>query len=236
MENNLDTTQLQKSLNYEFNNIALLENALCHSSYVNEHPNDNLKDNECLEFLGDAVLNLIVGHLLMDKYPHLNEGDLSRMRANLVNEQQLAKIAGSINLGVFVQLGRGEIQTKGREKNSILSDTLEAVIAAIYLDGGFEKAFEIIKKQFTVYINDNLVPSLIQDSKSLLQEFSQIKYKVMPGYKVINENGPDHDKTFEVKVTIPNIASIGIGKSKKSAEQDAARIALESLKKDNLIK
>ncbi len=230
MENTSNTSKLQENLNYKFKNISLLENALCHSSYVNEQADENLNNNECLEFLGDAVLNLIIGHLLMEKYPDLNEGDLSRMRANLVNEQQLAKIAKLIDLGTFVQLGKGEIQTNGREKNSILSDTMEAVIAAIYKDGGFNTAFEITKNQFIEYINEDLAPAVIQDSKSLLQEFSQVKYKTMPSYKVINENGPDHDKTFEVELSIPDLVAIGVGKSKKSAEQDAAKNALESLK------
>lgn len=229
MENIDDFSKLEKNIGYKFKDKEKLKTALCHSSYVNEHARKKIKDNETMEFLGDAVLNLIIGHTLMNKYPELKEGDLSRMRANLVNETQLAFIARKIELGKFIQLGKGEIQTMGREKNSILSDALEALIAAIYLDAGFDVAYKFTDEKFSDLINEGHNPSF-HDAKSLLQEYAQIKYKKMPTYKVVEEFGPDHDKTFVVKLEIETLISEGTGKSKKAAEQEAAKNALESLK------
>ncbi|MGD8883539.1 MAG: ribonuclease III domain-containing protein, partial [Desulfobacterales bacterium] len=138
-----DHFEIENKLEYEFRSKELLDEALRHSSFVNEQPDADLRDNERFEFLGDAVLNLIVGHILMERYPNLKEGDLSRIRANLVNESQLAIIARAIDLGAFIRLGKGEIQTHGSEKNSILAGAFEALIAAVYLDGGFKVAFKI---------------------------------------------------------------------------------------------
>ncbi len=228
MKNITNFKELEKNINYTFKDKQKLTVALCHSSYVNENTDKKMQDNETFEFLGDAVLNLIVGHILMDKYPILKEGDLSRMRANLVCETQLAAIARTIDLGKYIQLGKGEIQTNGREKNSILSDTLEALIAGIYLDAGFDAAFSFTDDNFSILLDPGHTPSF-QDPKSLLQEYSQIKYKKMPTYKVVDELGPDHNKTFKVKLEIETLVSVGIGKSKKAAEQDAAKNALESL-------
>ena len=140
-----DLHEIEEKLCYHFTSIDLLEEALRHSSYVNEQIDTDLRDNERLEFLGDAVLNLVIGHILMQRNPDLKEGDLSRIRANLVNEAQLARIARWVDLGSFIMLGKGEIQTQGREKNSILADTFEALLAAVYLDGGFDAAFKIIE-------------------------------------------------------------------------------------------
>ena len=221
--------EFMKNLLYEFNNKNLLYEALSHSSFVNEQALTDMKDNERLEFLGDAVINLIIGHVLMKQYPDLKEGDLSRMRANLVNESRLAAIANTIDLGPYIQLGRGEIQTKGREKKSILADTLEAVIAAVYLDGGFDAAFKIIECHFKAHLSSIAAPTANLDYKSKVQEIVQGTQKVIPAYKVIHESGPDHDKTFCVQLTISEIQTEGIGKSKKLAEQDAARKALEIL-------
>jgi ribonuclease III len=199
---------------------------------VNEQPDSGLRDNERFEFLGDAVLNLIVGHILMERYPNLNEGDLSRIRANLVNESQLAIIARSIDLGTSIRLGKGEIQTQGREKNSILAGAFEALLAAIYLDGGFKVAFKIIERNFVPYLDS--VNSAIDsyDYKSRLQEWAQEEQGAMPYYRVVREEGPDHDKTFWILVKVFDVESEGKGKSKKTAEQDAARNALEKLTKD----
>ncbi len=222
-------SEFEKTIRYTFNDMFTLDLALRHSSYVNEQQGANLEDNERLEFLGDAVLNLVIGDILMNQFPILREGDLSRMRSGLVNETQLAQIARKINLGTVIKLGKGEEQTHGREKNSILSDVFEAVIAAVYIDGGFEAAFNVIDRLFASRIKHSDNPSLNLDHKSRLQEISQIRFKIMPKYRVVNESGPDHDKTFNIQLTIQNITVHGSGKSKKTAEQNAAGKALMEL-------
>jgi ribonuclease-3 len=225
-----DLSIFEQKILYKFNEINILEEALSHSSFVNEQDDANIKDNERFEFLGDAVLNLVVGHILMQRYPDLNEGDLSRMRAGLVNESQLATIARAIDLGSFVRLGRGEIQTNGCEKNSILADTFEAVIAAVYIDGGFDEAFKMIKNHFSDLLNSIGASLDNHDYKSRIQELVQESHKIIPQYRVLNESGPDHDKTFNVQLDVREVRTEGTGKSKKMAEQDAARKALEILK------
>lgn len=224
--------ELEQNLGYTFKSKSFLDNSLRHSSFVNEQSHIEFQDNERLEFLGDAVLSLIVGHILMIRYPEIKEGDLSRMRAGLVNESCLAAIARNIELGKYIHLGKGENQTNGRRKNSILADTFEALIAAVYLDGGFDAAFKIVENHFSDSLFSISTPMAISDYKSELQEFVQEKHKITPVYKVINEKGPDHDKTFEVKIDICDICATGTGKSKKMAEQDAAKNALEILQKD----
>ena len=228
-----DPSGIERRLEYEFKDKDLLQEALRHSSYVNEIADSDLRDNERLEFLGDAVLNLIVSHILMRCYPDLKEGELSRNRANLVNEFRLAKTARSINLGAYISLGKGEMQTQGREKNSILADTFEALTAGIYLDGGFEAAYEIIEKKFQPLIDqlDAFAPNY--DYKSRLQERVQVGRGAIPDYRIVREEGPDHDKTFWVTLKVFDIESQGHGKSKKAAEQDAARKALELLEKES---
>ena len=228
-----DPSGIEKYLQYEFSNNELLHEALRHSSYVNELAQQNLQDNERLEFLGDAVLNLIVGHILMRRYPDVKEGELSRRRANLVNESQLAKMARSFELGKYIQLGKGEIQTHGREKNSILADTFEALVAAVYLDGGFDAAFRFIETNFLPLIEhlDSTINNY--DYKSQLQEMVQVGHSTMPAYKIIREDGPDHDKTFWVELKVLDIETQGTGKNKKTAEQEAARKALEILKEES---
>lgn len=229
-----DLSQLEENLNYRFTDRSFLSTALRHSSYVNEQVDTTLEDNERLEFLGDAVLNLVIGDALMHTFPGVSEGNLSRMRSNLVNETQLAEIARQISLGPFIRLGKGESQTNGREKNSILSDVLEAVIAAVYLDGGFESAYRLVNRHFKPVLNGARPTRMSTDSKSLLQEYSQIHLKEIPRYKVVSEMGPDHDKTFQVCLKTRDIETMGYGKSKKAAEQDAARIALDILKERGL--
>ncbi|OQX13337.1 MAG: ribonuclease III [Desulfobacteraceae bacterium IS3] len=224
----MDLSILEKNLLYEFKDKSLLDESCRHSSYVNEQPFENLRDNERLEFLGDAVLNLVVGHILMTQYPELTEGDLSRMRAGLVNEFQLAKVARSMDLGAYLQLGKGEIQTEGRKKKSILADTFEAIIAAVYLDGGFEAAFRFVERHFSRQIHSIAKPTLSYDYKSQLQEEVQVTQGA-PVYTVIQENGPDHDKTFVIQISVGDLCTEGVGKSKKTAEQDAAKKALELL-------
>jgi ribonuclease III len=226
-----DLIEFQENLRYRFSNPSFLEEALRHSSYVNELPEDNVRDNERLEFLGDAVLSLVVGHLLMNRYPRMKEGDLSRMRAGLVNEQELAAIARGMNLGSYVQLGKGEIQNNGRDKSSILADTLEAVAAAVYLDGGFVAVFEILSGLFSTWLTNVPSPAVPLDYKSRLQELIQLKQRITPQYRLIDETGPDHDKTFRARIILGDLSAEGEGKSKKAAEQEAARKALSLLEK-----
>jgi ribonuclease-3 len=232
----MDTTNplnIEQKLGYQFYSKDLLDEALRHSSYVNEQPESELRDNERFEFLGDAVLNLIVGHILMERYPDLKEGDLSRTRANLVNETHLAIMARSIDLGTGLLLGKGEIQTNGMEKNSILAGAFEALMAAVYLDGGFKAAFKIIENKFVPFL-DKIHPAIdYHDYKSRLQEWVQEKHGNIPYYRVVREEGPDHAKTFWVSVKVFNIETEGTGKSKKTAEQDAARKTLEILNRES---
>ena len=228
--NSQDLRSLQDALGYQFKNIDLLREALHHSSYVNEQREPGMADNERLEFLGDAVLDLVISHMLMKNYPETREGDLSRMRATIVNESRLAEVAHDLGLGQHLLLGRGEVMSSGQEKSSILADALEAVYAAVYLDGGLPAAFEVIKRQFSDTIAQVEEGLFTEDFKSRLQELVQLRFKTIPDYTVVAESGPDHDKTFEVRVTIGTVLSAyGTGKSKKAAEQSAAGDALEKL-------
>jgi len=226
----LELSSIEANLHYTFTAKDLLEKALRHSSFVNEHPDDGLEDNERLEFLGDAILSAVISHLLMNRFPELSEGDLSKIRSNLVNEACLAKIAEKINLGGFIRLGKGEKQSNGHAKKSILADGLEALLAAVYLDGGFYKAFEVIDLHFSGLFDEVAVLEKDQDYKSRLQELVQAKIKSDMEYHVISESGPDHDKTFLVELIVADIQSHGIGKNKKAAEQEAAQKALELIR------
>lgn len=229
----MDTLKFQETLVYRFQDAKLLEEALRHSSYVNEQLDPEMRDNERMEFLGDAVLNLVVGHLLMKDYPDMREGELSRVRANMVNETQLAEIARTIDLGSHLLLGKGEIQSNGWEKNSLLANALEAVIAAVYLDRGFEAAAKLIEHHFMGLVKSATTLTTGQDYKSRLQEAVQSTIKKIPQYKVVRESGPDHDKTFTILMTVGEIRSEGVGKSKKTAEQDAARKGLELIEEQS---
>jgi len=222
---------LEKRLGYTFNNRELLREALRHRSWVNEQNDQRLRDNERLEFLGDAVVNLVVGHLLMRAQSDLKEGDLSRMRASLVNETHLATVARRLGLGDFICLGRGESQTGGREKNSILADTFEAVSAALYLDAGFDAAFAILETHFKEALEKLGELRLRDDYKSRLQEIAQETRGEIPRYRITGQSGPDHDKTFTAQLTVSDVTTEGQGKSKKQAEQAAARRAIRLLKK-----
>ncbi len=228
---NPDLGQLEEALGYRFKDPEKLTAALRHSSFVNEQPESSITSNERLEFLGDAVLNLSISHLLMIRYPDLSEGDLSRNRAHLVNETQLADIARELGLGPHLLLGKGEALTDGREKNSILADATEAVIAAIYLDGGFDAVFAFVGNRFSQRLKAITQASYETDYKSRLQEVVQSTHRQVPQYRVIREQGPDHDKTFTVRLTVAGIAAEGDGKNKKMAEQAAAQAGLELLEK-----
>ena len=227
MDSQKDFLRIQKALHYQFKDTALLEEALRHSSYVNEQHDVDLRDNERLEFLGDAVLNLVIGHLLMQTYPEMREGDLSRIRANMVNETQLAEIARNIDIGPHLLLGKGEIQSNGQDKNSLLADAFEAVVAAIYLDNGLEAATDVLQHHFKDLVATALSTASGQDYKSRLQEAVQSTIKEIPQYRVVGESGPDHQKVFTITMNVGTIETQGTGRSKKAAEQEAARKGLD---------
>jgi ribonuclease-3 len=221
------------SINYQFHDRALLDEALTHKSYVNERKSQARRHNERLEFLGDAALSLIISEYLAGQYPQLSEGALSKLKAGLVSETSLAAAARRLDLGAHLRLGRGEELSKGREKPSLLADALEAVIAAIYLDGGLEAS--------RVFTLDALGDELSRigspqtkpggdDYKTRFQEWCQQRYEALPRYVLVNESGPDHQKCFTVEVEIEGkVAGSGLGYSKKEAEQMAARQALENI-------
>jgi ribonuclease III len=220
----------QKKFRYRFKNLALLDQALRHRSFAHEIHDVVYEDNERFEFLGDAVLDLIIGHVLLERHPYCTEGDLSKLRAAAVNTSRLAKVARDLALGEHLLLGKGEEMTKGREKSSILAGSLEAVIAAVYLDGGFKKAFKAISALFTPYLDDGGEEGPHLDFKTKLQEVSQWRFRAAPRYLLSKEFGPDHAKVFGVKVVIDNkVVGFGSGKSKKEAEQKAAQNTLTRL-------
>ena len=220
---------LEAKLGYCVRDRRLLEMALTHKSYLNENPAPNREDNERLEFLGDAVLNLTVGHLLMECQPLRTEGELSRSRALVVNEAGLARVADELCLGEWLFLGKGEEQTGGRHKPSLLADACEAVTAAIYLDGGFDAAFRVVRQLFDPRLREARDPANV-DFKTRLQERAQGQLHCSPRYTVVGEAGPDHDKVFEVALTLSGReVSRGRGHSKKEAEQRAAAQALHLL-------
>ena len=204
--------------------------ALTHKSYCNEHRDEECLDNERLEFLGDAVVDLAISHRLMERFPNASEGELSKLRALIVNEEALAKIARKIGLGDLLLLGRGEELTGGREKSSVLADALEAVIGAIYKSGGMTRIMELVDRFFGDILDGVAEGRAGQDYKTMLQEDVQNRLRVSPKYRVVNESGPDHEKIFEVEVTIgTEIFARSSGRSKKEAEQAAAQKTLAML-------
>ena len=228
---NKEFEPLYEELGYTFRDPALILQAFRHSSYVNEQMGVGLEDNERLEFLGDAVLDLAVSHLLMEKNSGADEGELSRFRSMVVDETGLHDVAGRLDLGSYLLLGRGEDQSLGRQKPSILADVTEALIGAIYLDGGFDVTKKIIEKLFAPLLEKVRTDDLVQDFKSLLQEFTQQAFKSLPKYRLTEETGPAHDKIFRIALAVNGIVlAEGMGKSKKEAEQHAAKEAFSRLK------
>ncbi|MEA2039340.1 MAG: ribonuclease III [Thermodesulfobacteriota bacterium] len=229
----LEVEELSKRLGYSFRQPELLLEAFRHASYVNEQPDSNLRDNERLEFLGDAVLDLAISHILMELFQDAEEGDLSKFRAMVVDEAGLYRVALGLGLANYLLLGKGEEQNCGREKPSILANATEALIGALYLDAGFEVTMEIISKLFAPFIETINTGEMYHDFKSLLQEYTQQVYHALPSYRLFNESGPSHDKTFEVALALNGkVLAHGKGKSKKEAEQMAAREAFCCLKED----
>ena len=225
---NSDYEKLESVIGYEFDNKKLLVNALTHTSYANEHKNRKVKDNERLEFLGDAVLELVSSEFLFLNY-EMPEGKMTRLRASLVCEGTLARDAKEINLGDFLYLGKGEDESGGRNRDSVTSDALEALIGAIFLDGGFDKAKEFVLK---FVLNDIENKKLFFDSKTILQERVDMIKAGKVSYKIIDEIGPDHDKSYTAQVLlVEQVIGEGIGRTKKAAEQQAAYVALKSMDK-----
>ena len=223
-----DIKTFQKEIGYQFQNEHLLVQALIHSSYANEKHMKKLSDNERLEFLGDAVLEIISSDFLYKNYPQKPEGELTKLRASIVCEPTLALCTEAIHLGDYLYLGNGEDMTGGRKRKSILSDALEAVIGAIYLDGGFANAKEFVLKYILTDIEHK---QLFYDSKTILQEVVQAGYSEELNYQLIREEGPDHDKRFVVEARIGEKSiGEGMGHTKKAAEQEAAYQALLKLK------
>ena len=221
---------LEAAIGYRFQNITLLQNALAHSSYANEQWHDSLKSNERLEFLGDSILGMVVAEYLYRNFPDRPEGDLTRMRADMVCEKSLAHIAEQLGLGQYLLLGNGEEQGGGRKRPSILADATESVIAACFLDGGMAAAEGFIKK--FVLTNVPVTSLKNADFKTTLQELVQQKKNQQLTYRLVGESGPDHDKSFFVEVELNGtVVGKGTGSSKKRAEQDAARVAIETLQK-----
>jgi ribonuclease III len=227
---NIDT--LQQSLGILFSNPGLLQQALVHSSYVNENPAYTSSHNERLEFLGDAVLDFIVADRIYRDRPELDEGEMTRQRAALVRRETLAAIARKINLGDFLFMGKGEESGGGRSNNHNLAGALEAVIAAVYLDGGISATEQVLSRLYEGEWREIKSRGASDDYKSMLQEAIQARRQPPPAYRLVSEKGPDHDKTFTVDVYVGEKKLAGAsGKSKKLAETEAARLALENLNK-----
>jgi len=232
MEPNLGN--LETSLKLKFKNKDILKNAFIHRSYLNEHPEVSIPHNERLEFLGDAVLGLIVSEHLFNKYPNHPEGDLTNFRSSLVNARTLSTAAASLELGQYLYLSKGEESTGGRTRQYILANTFEALVGAIYIDQGLSATKKFVEKFLLIYLDDIIDKKLYKDFKSLLQEKSQEQLGVTPSYRVVEEQGPDHAKIFRTAVYLNNKKiSTGTGNSKQAAEQQAAKQALETWSKKN---
>ncbi len=221
-------SDLERELGYTFREKRLLENALTHSSYANEKWKNSLASNERLEFLGDSILGFVVAEYMYRKYPDHPEGDLTRMRADLVCETSLAQVAARLDLGAYLLLGHGEEQGGGRTRNSITADAVESVIAAAYLDGGFQAAKGIVDRLILSDVPKGRPRNF--DFKTALQELVQRRKNQVLAYTLLEESGPDHDKTFRVEVTLNGeVVGMGTGSSKKRAEQAAAEMAVDRL-------
>ena len=219
---------LETAIGYRFRNISLLQNALTHSSYANERWHNSLLSNERLEFLGDSVLGMLVAEYLYRNFPNRPEGELTRMRADMVCEQTLAATANRIGLGEHLMLGHGEERFGGRNRDSILADAVESVIAACFLDGGLDAALQFVQKFILVEVPVKKLHNA--DYKTALQELVQQKKNQVLSYALVGQSGPDHDKQFDVQVSLNgNVVGCGSGSSKKRAEQMAAKAAIMKL-------
>lgn len=225
--------KLESILGYTFRDKETINQALTHTSYVNEEHPGITQDNERLEFLGDAVINFVVSDYIYHLQPELDEGKLAKLKAVVVSETVLARQAKLIKLGEFLRLGKGELRSGGASRSSILGDALEAVVGALYLDGGIETARHFVLSLLQETMKAVLLDAYTKDYKSLLQELAQSECGTTPKYEVVRQSGPDHDKVFVVKVMINNTDyGMGKGKSKKEAEQKAARMGFRKLRRE----
>ncbi|OGI69014.1 ribonuclease III [Candidatus Nomurabacteria bacterium RIFCSPLOWO2_01_FULL_42_20] len=224
----VDFPEFEKKVKITFKNKDLLKQAFVHRSYLNENPQLGIGHNERLEFLGDAVLELIVTNYLYNRYPSETEGAMTSYRSALVNALILSEIAAKLGISDYLMLSRGETRDTGRARQYILANTFEALIGAIYLDQGYETAEDFISRYLLVRVNEVVSGKLWQDSKSYVQEMAQEHFGLTPAYKVLSETGPDHDKQFTVGIYFGNeLITKGKGKSKQEAEQQAAEKALK---------
>lgn len=229
---NTDLSTIQEFIHHRFDQVKHLETALTHSSYANEHA-EYVEHNERLEFLGDAVLELSVTEELFTRFPDAREGDLTRLRAKLVSKPTLSELAVELKLDQYLLLGKGEESQGGRERASLLGDTVEAVLGAIFLDAGFSVAKKWVKWVYEERWPQSTAPEKDKDNKSALQEWTQKKFKERPIYSLVESTGPEHGKTFVVQVELPNgVAVAAKGASMKKAEQNAARDALKMLRRE----
>jgi ribonuclease-3 len=220
-------TELENNLNVHFKDYSLLARALTHRSYLNENPDAALEDNERLEFLGDAVLDFIVGAYLYHRFPEMDEGELTSLRAALVRAKTLARFAKQLEIGRFLQLGYGEAENGGRERIPLLCASFEAVIGAIYLDQGLPSVKSLVEQLVNPALTEIMAASLHKDDKSEFQVWAQARYNITPHYEVISTSGPDHAKQFTVQVLLEeDVWGEGTGRSKQVAAQAAAKVAM----------
>jgi ribonuclease-3 len=226
----IDWQALQRAIGINFNDENLLQQAFVHSSYINENPGSSLADNERLEFLGDALLSFIVTEELYREFPNLGEGELTEIRVSLIRQETLAEIASGLNLGGYLFLGKGEDATGGREKQTSLADSFEALIGAVYLDHGLNVTKDFVLTQLASQLKRAAVEGMGRNFKALLQELTQAKLKQLPTYRIVEASGPDHDKRFTVEVLLGDrTLGLGSGKNKRAAEMEAARSAWNKL-------
>ncbi len=222
--------QLEKELGYRFKNLALLDRALTHRSYIHSSENEYLRANERLEFLGDSVLGMVTSQFLFENFPEKSEGDLTKLKSTLVSEANLSRIAKSISLGEYLNLSEEEEKAGGRKRSSIVSDAYEAVIGAVFLDGGLTPAKKMIQNQILRKYMEITTDQALHNYKGELLEYMQALGLGLPKYEVLEERGPDHQKRFTIAVSVRgNRIGQGTGKNKKEAEQKAARMALENI-------
>ena len=232
----MEYNELQEQIGIRFSDEDLLEQALTHRSYVNEHGEDVIPDNERLEFLGDAVLDFLVGDMLYQRFPQMPEGDLTRLRAALVRTESLAELAANIGLGQCLRMGKGEEASGGRERLTNLCATFEAVVGALYLDKDLDAVRVFVMPRLDVLLEQILAEARDKDARSRLQEWSQAEHSLTPAYRTVSATGPDHQKEFLVAVMLgEKEVAQGIGRSKQSAAQAAAREALRKLETGELI-
>jgi ribonuclease-3 len=230
-EQNLDA--IQNILELKFTDPSLLQRAMTHRSYINEHPENAVEDNERLEFLGDAVLDFITGEWLYNRFPEMQEGHLTRLRAALVRTETLADMGAHCSLGSALRLGKGEEESGGRERQANLCGAFEALIGSLFLDQGLDAVREFVLPLFEPALNQIIASAADKDAKSLLQEWSQATLNITPTYRTVQADGPDHEKVFTIEALIgETVYGRGIGHSKQTAAQQAARNALQRVRRE----